>query len=55
MLMDVGAEYDHYTADVTRTYPVNGNFSKEQAEIYQFVYDAQEAAAKAAKPGANLG
>lgn len=52
MLMDVGAEYDHYTADVTRTYPVSGKFSKEQAEIYQIVYDAQEAAAKATKPGA---
>ena len=55
MLMDVGAEYDHYTADVTRTYPVNGKFSKEQAEIYQIVYDAQEAAAKAAKPGVLFG
>lgn len=54
MLMDVGAEYDHYTADVTRTYPVNGKFSKEQAEIYQIVYDAQEAAAKATKPGATI-
>ncbi len=54
MLMDVGAEYDHYTADVTRTYPVSGKFSKEQAEIYQVVYDAQEAAAKAVKPGANF-
>lgn len=54
MLMDVGAEYDHYTADVTRTYPVNGKFSKEQAEIYQIVYDAQEAAAKVAKPGATF-
>jgi len=54
MLMDVGAEYDHYSADVTRTFPVNGKFSKEQAEIYQIVYDAQEAAAKAAKPGATL-
>jgi len=52
MLMDVGAEYDHYTADVTRTYPVNGVFSKEQAEIYQAVYDSQEAAAKKIKPGA---
>ncbi len=49
--MDVGAEYDHYTADVTRTYPVNGKFSKEQAEIYQIVFDAQEAVAKATKPG----
>ncbi len=55
MLMDVGAEYDHYTADVTRTFPVNGKFSKEQAEIYQIVYDAQEAAAKTIKPGARFG
>jgi len=54
MLMDVGAEYEHYSADVTRTFPVNGKFSKEQAEIYQIVYDAQEAAAKASKPGATL-
>lgn len=54
MLMDVGAEYEHYSADVTRTFPVNGKFSKEQAEIYQIVYDAQEAAAKASKPGASL-
>jgi Xaa-Pro aminopeptidase len=54
LLMDVGAEYDHYTADVTRTFPVNGKFSKEQAEIYQIVFDAQEAAAKATKPGATF-
>jgi len=52
MLMDVGAEYEHYTADVTRTFPVNGKFSTAQAEIYQIVYDAQEAGAKAARPGA---
>jgi Xaa-Pro aminopeptidase len=51
MLIDVGAEYDHMTADVTRTFPANGKFSKEQAEIYQIVYDAQESAAKAMKPG----
>ncbi len=51
-LMDVGAEYDHYTADVTRTFPVSGKFTREQAEIYQIVYDAQEAAAKTIKPGA---
>ncbi|MEO7539634.1 MAG: aminopeptidase P family protein [Pyrinomonadaceae bacterium] len=54
LLMDVGAEYEHYTADVTRTYPVNGKFTREQAEIYQIVYDAQEAAAKATKPGATI-
>ena len=55
LLMDVGAEYDHLTADVTRTYPVNGKFTKEQADIYQILYDAQEAAAKIAKPGATMG
>jgi len=52
LLMDVGAEYDHYTADVTRTFPVSGKFSPAQSEIYQIVYDAQEAGAKAARPGA---
>lgn len=55
LLMDVGAEYDHYTADVTRTFPVDGKFSREQAEIYQIIYDAQEAAAKATKPGVLFG
>jgi Xaa-Pro aminopeptidase len=55
LLMDVGAEYEHYTADVTRTYPVDGKFTKEQAEIYQIVYDAQEAVAKATKPGVTFG
>jgi Xaa-Pro aminopeptidase len=54
LLMDVGAEYDHYTADITRTFPVNGKFTPEQAAIYQIVYDAQEAVAKASKPGATL-
>lgn len=54
LLMDVGAEYEHYTADVTRTYPVNGKFTKEQAEIYQIVFDAQEAVAKATKPGVSF-
>ena len=54
LLMDVGAEYDHYTADVTRTFPVNGKFSPHQAELYQIVYDAQEAVARATKPGATL-
>ncbi len=50
-LMDVGAEYEHYSADVTRTFPVSGKFTPAQAEIYQIVYDAQEAGAKAALPG----
>src|SRR5688572_31752854 len=55
LLMDVGAEYEHYTADVTRTFPVNGKFSKEQAEIYRIVYDAQEAVGRATKPGVTFG
>ncbi|HEU4712641.1 MAG TPA: aminopeptidase P family protein [Pyrinomonadaceae bacterium] len=54
VLMDVGAEYDHYTADITRTFPVNGKFSPAQAAVYQIVYDAQEAVAKASRPGATL-
>jgi Xaa-Pro aminopeptidase len=54
LLMDVGAEYDHYTADVTRTIPVNGKFSKEQADIYRIVYNAQEAVARATKPGVTM-
>lgn len=52
LLMDVGAEYGHYTADVTRTFPVGGKFTPRQAEIYQIVYDAQEATARATRPGA---
>ena len=43
MLMDLGAEYEGYTADVTRTLPVKGTFSEEQRLLYQIVYDAQEA------------
>ena len=54
LLMDVGAEYDHYTADVTRTIPVGGKFTKEQADIYRIVYNAQEAVAKATKPGVTM-
>ena len=51
LLVDIGAEWGYYTADVTRTYPVSGKFSKEQAAIYKIVYDAQEAAFKISKPG----
>jgi len=52
LLMDVGAEYHGYTADVTRTVPANGKFSSEEKLIYQLVYDAQEAAFKLLKDGA---
>ncbi|RYZ49721.1 MAG: M24 family metallopeptidase, partial [Sphingobacteriales bacterium] len=52
LLMDVGAEYHGYTADVTRTIPASGKFSAEEKIIYQLVYDAQEAAFKLLKDGA---
>jgi len=48
ILMDLGAEYRGYTADVTRTIPANGKFSPEQKEIYDLVYQSQEAAIKKA-------
>ncbi|MCY7311313.1 MAG: aminopeptidase P N-terminal domain-containing protein, partial [Chitinophagaceae bacterium] len=51
ILMDVGAEYHGYTADVTRTVPADGKFSGEEKIIYQLVYDAQEAAFKTLKNG----
>jgi Xaa-Pro aminopeptidase len=51
LLMDCAAEYDHYSADITRTIPINGKFSKEQADIYRIVYEAQEEAFKNARPG----
>lgn len=54
MLIDVGAEYDHYTADITRTFPVNGKFTPAQRDIYTIVYDAQEAAAAKLRPGAMI-
>jgi Xaa-Pro aminopeptidase len=54
IVIDIGAEYGMYTADVTRTIPVSGKFTKEQAAIYQIVYDAQEAAFQKIKPGAAM-
>lgn len=51
LLFDAAAEWGYYTADITRTYPVNGKFTKEQAAIYKIVYDAQEAGMKMSKPG----
>jgi Xaa-Pro aminopeptidase len=54
VLMDVGAEYRGYAADVTRTFPVNGRFTKRQAEIYDVVLAAQRAGIAAVKPGATM-
>jgi Xaa-Pro aminopeptidase len=51
ILMDLGAEFHGYTADVTRTIPVSGKFSPEQKQIYELVLKAQEEAMKVCKPG----
>jgi Xaa-Pro aminopeptidase len=55
LLMDVGASYRGYAADVTRTMPVNGVFSPEQRQIYEIVLGAQKAAEQAVRPGAHWG
>ena len=54
VVMDVGAAFGGYTADVTRTLPADGRFSPEQRAMYQIVRDAQEAAAKTVKPGSSF-
>ena len=54
VLMDVGAEYEHLSADVTRTFPVSGRFSPAQADIYNAVLAAQEKALAVVRPGANF-
>ncbi len=54
ILMDLGAEYHGYTADVTRTIPSNGKFTMEQKLIYDIVYEAQEASILKTKIGENF-
>jgi Xaa-Pro aminopeptidase len=51
LLIDAGAECDHYAADITRTFPVSGRFSEPQKKLYQLVLDAQAAAIAQIKPG----
>lgn len=51
LLMDMGAEYGYYTADITRTIPVSGRFTGEQRDIYDLVLKAQRAAIEEMKPG----
>jgi Xaa-Pro aminopeptidase len=54
LLLDVGAEWDHYAADISRTVPVDGTFTPEQARIYDIVYQAQSKAIEAVKPGVTV-
>jgi len=51
VVVDIGALYNHYCADITRTYPVSGTFTKRQREVYNLVLETQEYIAGIAKPG----
>jgi Xaa-Pro aminopeptidase len=51
LLIDAGAEYDHYASDVSRTFPVNGKFSGPQRDLYDIVLQAQLDAIDQVKPG----
>lgn len=55
VVMDVGAEYAYYSADITRTIPVSGRFTDRQRRIYELVLGAQEAALDAVAPGVTMG
>ncbi|HEX6628406.1 MAG TPA: aminopeptidase P N-terminal domain-containing protein, partial [Gemmatimonadaceae bacterium] len=54
ILIDAASSYNHYSADVTRTFPVNGRFTPQQREIYQIVRDAQEAFVRQIKNGVSM-
>ncbi|WP_139903505.1 aminopeptidase P family protein [Clostridium thermarum] len=51
LLMDLGAQLNYYSADITRTFPVSGKFTERQKEIYNIVLKAQLETIKAIKPG----
>jgi len=51
LLIDAGAECDHYAADITRTFPVNGRFTEPQRQLYELVLAAQSAAIASVRPG----
>lgn len=55
IIMDIGAEFGYYSADVTRTAPVSGRFSDRQRELYQLVLDTQQAAIDSVYPGMTVG
>jgi Xaa-Pro aminopeptidase len=54
VVLDVGAQFSGYSADITRTLPANGKFTPRQREIYEIVLGAQNAAMAALKPGMDL-
>jgi Xaa-Pro aminopeptidase len=54
VVLDFGPDFQYYKSDITRTFPVSGKFSKEQAAVYQVVLDAQNAAIEKVRPGATF-
>jgi Xaa-Pro aminopeptidase len=54
VLVDYGPEVDHYTTDITRSWPVDGKFGKRAAAFYDAVLEAQKAGIAAAKPGSSI-
>ncbi len=54
VVMDIGAEYGYYSADVTRTIPVSGRFTERQRKIYDLVYATQQAAIDSTRPGMTI-
>jgi Xaa-Pro aminopeptidase len=55
VVMDVGAEYQGYSADITRTIPVSGRFTKAQKEVYEVVLRAQKEVIQMIRPGVSMG
>jgi Xaa-Pro aminopeptidase len=54
VVLDFGADFQYYESDITRTFPISGKFSKEQAVVYQAVLDAQKAVIEKVRPGATF-
>lgn len=54
LLLDTGAEWDYYSADVSRTFPAGGDFTREQRAVYDIVLEAQAAGIEATRPGATF-
>ncbi len=54
VLIDLGSSYQHYCADISRTFPVNGKFTERQKEVYNAVLEIQDEIINTAKPGMTL-
>ena len=54
ILVDLGAAHNHYCADISRTFPVNGKFTERQKEIYNTVLEAQRIVIESVRPGMTM-